>query len=313
VHGLWPAALAIWRRGIGGGQAAPYVVRREDARWVDGHLTADGMQPLSLPELARQAHDMGLVVGAVAHGFNRWEWARADFRINGQTEQLPLDGLALAFGQSVQKSGDTASGVLVKQQQVSGDTVGSTPVGAGTETLADPSSASGLTYQVLDREAVYYPPMQRNNAGVTYYSAAATLVELAVQRASGHVEILNHHSIIECGNPISPQLVSGQIQGGVAMGIGHALYEELPLYENGPGNGTWNFNRYHLPLANEVAVWSQTAEILPPLSDTDPPKGIAEVVMIPVVAAIVNGLAQAVGKRFYSLPVTPEKIQEALA
>ena len=112
---------------------------------------------------------------------------------------------------------------------------------------------------------------------------------------------------------ISPQLVSGQLQGGLAMGIGHALHEYLPLYEDGPGNGTWNFNRYRLPRAKDVAVWTQTGEVLPPLSETDPPKGMGEVTMIAVVPAIVNAIAHATGKRFTELPVTPAKIREALA
>jgi CO/xanthine dehydrogenase Mo-binding subunit len=155
--------------------------------------------------------------------------------------------------------------------------------------------------------------VQRNNAMVTYYSALGTLVELAVSESSGEVELLSHHSIMECGNQIAPQLVSGQLQGGLAMGIGHALHEYLPLYEDGPGNGTWNFNRYRLPLASDVAVWKQTGEVLPPLSETDPPKGIAEVVMIPVVGAIVNAIAHAIGHRFTDLPVTPQNIQEVLA
>ena len=127
------------------------------------------------------------------------------------------------------------------------------------------------------------------------------------------MELLSHHSIVECGNLISPQLVSGQLQGGLAMGIGHALHEFLPLYEDGPGNGTWNFNRYRIPRATDVAVWKQTGEILPPLTETDPPKGMAEVTMIPVVGAIVNGLAHAIGHRFTDLPVTPQQIQDALA
>ena len=53
--------------------------------------------------------------------------------------------------------------------------------------------------------------------------------------------------------------------------------------------------------------------MLPPLTETDPPKGIAEVVMIPVVGAIVNGIAHAIGHRFTDLPVTQQNIQEALA
>jgi CO/xanthine dehydrogenase Mo-binding subunit len=280
TRGLWPAALALWSDGIGGGQAAPLVVRREDARWVEGKLTTDGLEPLPLEQIARKAHDLGLVTGAVVHVFNRWQWSEAEFDIDGAVERLPVDGLSLLRGAGV----------------------------------PDPKKpAAPAAYRALDRKRVFVPPVQRNNAAVTYYSAVGTLVELAVSEASGEVELLSHHSILECGNMISPQLVSGQLQGGLAMGIGHALHEYLPLYEDGPGNGTWNFNRYHVPRASEVAVWTQTGEVLPPLSETDPPKGIAEVVMIPVVGAIVNAIAHAIGHRFKDLPVTPSNIQEALA
>lgn len=308
LHGLWPAAMAIWGSNIGGGQAAPYVVRVEDANWVNGLLTANGMQALSLAQLARKAHEMGLVVGAVVHAFNRWQWAEADFVIDGKKERLPLDALSLYYGNKGQ-SADAAT--PAPNGQATAAALKAMDSGPGP-VISTVSKTSGQ-YRVINRSAVYYPPVQRNNAAVTYYSAMATIAEIAVNQGSGQVELLNHHSVIECGNQISPELVSGQIQGGIAMGIGHALYEYLPLYEDGPGNGTWNFNRYHLPRSKEVAVWAQTAEVLPPLSESDPPKGMAEVVMIPIVAAIVNGIAHATGHRFYSLPVTPEKIQEALA
>ena len=52
--------------------------------------------------------------------------------------------------------------------------------------------------------------------------------------------------------------------------------------------------------------------MLPPLGPTDVPKGIAELVMIPVAPAILNALADATGKRFNTLPVTPETIKAAL-
>ena len=188
-HGLWPAAMALWQAGIGGGQAAPLVVRREDARWVEGGLTAAGMSVLSLELLAKTAYQMGGVTGAAVHVFNRWQWAEADFTLNGKSERLPIDGMSLR--------------------------------NAGGE------------FKPLARGQVYYPPTQRNNAAVTYYSAVGTLAEVAVDIATGQVELLNHHSIMECGNLIVPELVSGQLQGGLAMGIGHALHEYLPLYEDG--------------------------------------------------------------------------------
>jgi CO/xanthine dehydrogenase Mo-binding subunit len=275
-HGLWPAAQAIWREGAGGGQFEPLLVRREDARWVDGRLTAAGLSPLPLSRLAAKAHALGGVTGAVVHTFNRWAWTYADFEIGGRSEKLALDGLALRHGDG---SGEASSG----------------------------------GYRVHERSAVYYPPAARNGAGTVYYAGVGTLAEVAVDRRRGSVRLLSHHSIVECGNQLVPELVSGQIQGGIAMGIGHALTEYLPLYEDGPGNGEWNLHRYHLPRASDVAVWTQTAEVLPALSDTDPPKGMAEVTAIPVIAAIVNGIAHATGKRFRALPVTADKIREALA
>lgn len=279
-HGLWPAALSIWGQGIFGGAANPYVVRREDANWVEGKLTAGGMQPIAFEVLAKKAHELGLVTGVSVHGFNRWSWASAEFEIDGQRESVPLDALAVKYGDGA----DSAKKSRMKTQG----------------------------YHLLDRVAVNYPVTQLNNAMVTYYSPVATLVEVKVNRGSGEVKVLNHHSWLECGRVIVPELVLGQLEGGVAMGIGHALLEEMPLYEGGPGEGTWNFNRYQLPLAKHVAVWSQTAEILPPLSASDPAKGIAEVVMIPVVGAIVNAIAHATGKRFRDLPVSPARIKEAL-
>jgi len=290
THGVWPAAMALWGEGIGGGQSAPLVVRREDARWVDGKLSAAGLEALPLEQLAKKAHDLGLVVGAVVHVFNRWQWTEAEFAIDGAVERLPIDGLSVLRGAGT------------KHRDADG------------KAAAQPSQSSPPpAYHALDRKRVFIPPVQRNNAAVTYYSAVGTLVELAVNEASGQVALLSHHSIMECGNQISPQLVSGQLQGGLAMGIGHALHEYLPLYEDGPGNGTWNFNRYRVPRASDVAVWNQTGDVLPPITETDPPKGMAEVVMIPVVGAIVNGIAHAIGHRFNDLPVTPQNIQEVLA
>ncbi|HJR74566.1 MAG TPA: molybdopterin cofactor-binding domain-containing protein [Luteimonas sp.] len=280
AEGLWAAARAIWSEGFGGGQLSPLSVRMEEARWVDGKLSAGGLSPLSLQQIAAKAYELGLPTGAIVHTFNRWQWAEADFPLPGGSQRLPLDGLALRYG-----DGNAA--------------------GPGRDT------ANG--YRMIDRSRVYYPTAQRNNAGVVYYATMATIAEVAVDTATGKVDLLNHHSILECGNQIVPELVSGQMQGGLAMGIGHALHEYLPLYEDGPGNGTWNFNRYALPRARDVAVWKQSTEVLPPVSETDAPKGMAEVVMIAVVPAIVNGIAHATGLRFRELPVTPDKVLAALA
>jgi len=266
---LWPAALSIWSAGAYGGPLRSLSVDIGEARFVDGKLTAGGLEPLSLERLAAAAKAKGLITAVSVHTFNRWEWAEAEFDVpNVGRFSLPADALSVRYGDG------------------------------------------GYTF--IERRQVVYPPVARLNAAVTYYSGKAALAEIAVDTATGKVEVLSHHSILECGHQVVPQLVSGQIQGGVAMGIGHALLEELPLYEDGPGNGTWNWNRYRLPHSADVAVWKQTAEVLAPLSDSDAPKGMAEVVMIPIVPAIANAIAHAIGKRFYATPITAEQILEAL-
>lgn len=279
---FWPAARSLWSRGIGGGVLAPFAVHPEELRLAGGMVNAGGMPSLTFEQVAAEAHRMGLVIGVTVHTFNRWQWAEAEFSIPGHgSVRRPIDALAVKYGRQA------------------------------SEDLKEQMTAGG--WHFVERASVSYPPIQRNNAGVTYYAPVATLAEVSVDTASGEVTLLNHHSIMECGRQIVPALVSGQLQGGLAMGIGHALKEYLPLYEDGPGDGTWNWNRYQLPRAKDVAAWSQTAEVLEPLSDSDPPKGIAEVVMIAIVPAIANAIAQATGKRFYELPITPEKIREALS
>jgi len=279
---LWPAAVSIWSRGVGGGQFAALAVDYEDLRIVDGALTAGGLEPLSLERLAAHAHAEGLVTGLSVHVFNRWEWATATFDVpTVGPVTLPADALSVRYGDK-----------------------------AGAERKA---AATAGGFEFIARTSVRYPPVQRNNAGVTYYTGMATIAEVVVDTATGEVTVTNHHSVHECGRQVVPELVSGQIQGGIAMGIGHALYEELPLYEDGPGNGTWNWNRYRLPHGSEVAVWTQTAEVLPPISDSDPPKGMAEVTMIAVVPAIANAVAHAIGTRFYETPITPARVLEVLS
>jgi CO/xanthine dehydrogenase Mo-binding subunit len=277
LHGLWPTATAIWARS---GQAR--AVTPDAARWRNGLLTVEGLEPLPLARLAHEAHARGLVIGAAVHAFNRWQWAEADFIVGGAPVRAPLDALSLRYGDGAD-AGKQAQATTLNR------------------------------YSVLDRRSVAFPAMQNVNRMVGYNTAVGTLAEIAVDAATGRVAVLRHHTILECGNMLVPELVSSQLQGGVATGIGLALHEELPLYEDGPGDGTWNFDRYRLPRGNDVAVWTQSAEILPPLSEDEPPKGMAEVVVIPIIPAILNGIAHAIGHRFRTLPVTPEQISKALA
>jgi CO/xanthine dehydrogenase Mo-binding subunit len=169
----------------------------------------------------------------------------------------------------------------------------------------------GGNWQVQDRRKVDFPPASTERLGETYAAICGAIVALSVDRTNGATKVLRVHEVLDCGRSIVPELVSGLAQGGIAMGLGHALTEYLPLYEDGPGNGSWNVNRYDVPRARDVPVWDMTLETLPPVKSDDAPRGIAEIVMMPVIPATLNAIHDATGKRFTRLPVTADDIQKA--
>ena len=183
----------------------------------------------------------------------------------------------------------------------------------GTGAGADRKALMSMDgFHRLDRTSVSFPPVALERIDVGYAGAAGTIVALEIDRASGAVTILDGVTVLECGRAIVPELVEGQAEGGFAMGVGYALLENLPLYEDGPGNGQWNLDQYTIARASDLPVWSYSTDVLPPLGPADAPKGIAELVMCPVPAAILNAISDATGKRFVSLPVTADTIKAAL-
>ena len=165
----------------------------------------------------------------------------------------------------------------------------------------------------IDRVSVRFPPAVNNQSGNTYTSMCGTLVRVEIERASGALRIAKAYSVFECGRALVPEVVMGQAQGGFAMGVGYTLLETLPPYEGGPGNGEWNLGQYVVARGSDLPLHDLEIEMLPPLTPDEPPKGMAEVVMVPVVPAILNAIFDATGRRFQSLPVTASLLKGVLA
>ena len=164
----------------------------------------------------------------------------------------------------------------------------------------------------LDRSSVKFPPTDFNRIGTTYASLCGTVVRIEIDRATGALRIAKAYSVLECGQALVPEVVLGQAQGGFAMGVGYALLETLPLYEDGPGNGKWNLGQYLVARGSDLPLHGLEVEVLPPVDADERPKGIAEVVMIPVVPALLNAIFDATGRRFQSLPVTQAMLKQAV-
>lgn len=181
---------------------------------------------------------------------------------------------------------------------------------ADIDALAVRRGAGGFAR--IDRRAVAFPPTEYNRIGTAFTSMCGTVVRVEIDRASGALTIAKAYSVLECGAVLVPQVVLGQAQGGFAMGVGYALLETLPPFEDGPGNGQWNLGRYLVARGSDLPLHDLEIEVLPPLSPREPPKGMAEVVMIPVVPALLNAIHAATGHRFQSLPVTQAMIKGVL-
>jgi CO/xanthine dehydrogenase Mo-binding subunit len=164
----------------------------------------------------------------------------------------------------------------------------------------------------IDRSNVKFPPASLNHSGPTYTAQCGTLVRIEIDRTTGALRIAKAYSVLECGQALVPEIVLGQAQGGFAMGVGYALLETLPLYEDGPGNGKWNLGQYLVARGSDLPLHELEIEVLPPVDPAEHPKGMAEVNMIPVVPALLNAIYDATGHRFRSLPVTQAMIKGVL-
>ena len=95
---------------------------------------------------------------------------------------------------------------------------------------------------------------------------AARWCAIEIERATGALRIAKAYSVLECGQVLVPEVVLGQAQGGFAMGVGYALLETLPPFEDGPGNGQWNLGDYVIARGSDLPLHDLEIEVLPPMS-----------------------------------------------
>jgi CO/xanthine dehydrogenase Mo-binding subunit len=141
------------------------------------------------------------------------------------------------------------------------------------------------------------------------YAFGAQAAEVEVNTETGEVKVLRIVASHDVGKPINPTLIEGQIEGATIQGVGYALSEEVQ-YEKGVMLNP-DFLHYRMPTALDVP----SAETF--LIETEDPgpfgaKGVAEPAMTPMAPAIANAVYNAIGVRITHLPITPQKILEAM-
>ena len=199
-------------------------------------------------------------------------------------------------------------------------TLGDGRAAGGGDTVAladlvalDPGSRDGAishTGEYVDPRMQEFVPGGGPVSTSASYTFAAHAVEVEVDRGTGEVRILDYVAAHDLGRALNPTLTEGQIMGGVAMGLGGALGEEL-IYERGRlVNGS--LINYAVPRASDLPDIRTILIEGPEEAGPYDAKSAGELPVTPVAAAVANAIADAAGIRLREAPFTPDKVLAAL-
>jgi len=314
----WGVACAYKNVGLGGGiadTAGAVVEVREDGRvWV-GAGAAEVGQGLVGVLAAVTAEVLGVPLQQV------------DVTV-ADTVRTPDGGPTTASRQSfisgnaARLAAERVRGIIA---QVAAEELGAPPdtitfrdgrVWAGERSLsfAEAAALARAEGHTLRAEVTYTPPStvplgQEGDMHFAFgYATQAALVE--VDTETGEVRVLKVVAAHDVGKALNPLGVQGQIEGGVVMGIGLALREEL-VFEQGRLK-TDNLARYRILRADQTPEIETIIVECP--SDEGPfgAKGVGEIPSIPTAPAVCNAIAHACGAQLFAIPATPERVRAAL-
>ncbi|MBX3567338.1 MAG: molybdopterin-dependent oxidoreductase [Rhizobiaceae bacterium] len=171
-----------------------------------------------------------------------------------------------------------------------------------------PADADGLVFRAQETYDPPTSPLDAKGQGTPYaqYGWGAQIAELEVDLRLGTVKLVRITAAHDVGRAINPLLVEGQIEGGIAQGIGLALMEEYI-----PGR-TENLHDYLIPTIGDVPP---IESILVEVPDPEGPygaKGLGEHVLIPTAPAILNAIRHATGVVVTKVPATPSRLRAAI-
>jgi carbon-monoxide dehydrogenase large subunit len=152
-------------------------------------------------------------------------------------------------------------------------------------------------------------------AGDGSYPFGAHCAVVEVDLETGDARLIRFFAVDDCGRIINPLLAEGQVHGGIAQGIGQALYEEVVFDDQGTPR-TASLLDYQIPTAGEIPeVVTATTETLSPNNPLGA-KGVGESGTIGSTPAVQNAVVDALshlGVRHIDMPLTPERVWDAIA
>ncbi|TQN35680.1 CO/xanthine dehydrogenase Mo-binding subunit [Blastococcus colisei] len=149
----------------------------------------------------------------------------------------------------------------------------------------------------------YYSPLRSTFAS----GAHAAIVE--IDPATWEIDIVKYAVVHDCGNVVNPMIVEGQVQGGVAQGVGGALYERM-VYDRDGQLQNASYMDFLMPYSSEVPDVVIDHQTTPSPLNPLGIKGAGEAGVIPGTAAIASAIEDAVGRRITSMPISPTELYD---
>ncbi len=242
----------------------------------------------------------------------------ADTDITPDAGKTSASRQTFVSGNAALKAGETLRGKILRQANAGPDA--KITLEGGKVVVTDDSRTQTLDlsrlepnvdgYVVMAQETYDPPikPLDENGQGIPYaqFGYAAHLVVVEVDIALGMCKPLRFVAAHDVGRAINPLLVEGQVQGGIAQGLGMALMEEYI-----PGR-TENLHDYLIPTIGDIPP---IETLILEIADAHGPygaKGLGEHVLIPTAPAIFNAIYHATGAKVTHAPATPTRLRAAL-
>jgi CO/xanthine dehydrogenase Mo-binding subunit len=144
------------------------------------------------------------------------------------------------------------------------------------------------------------------------YAFSAQVAEVEVDIETGEAKLVKALTVHDCGFPINPALVKGQIDGQISMALGHAFMEEVMMKDGYTLNPNWL--DYRMPTIHNMAI-SEDADVITEqyrVGHSYRTKEVGEGLISGILAAMGNAVYDATGVRLYSTPFSAEKILAGL-
>ncbi|HXX47129.1 MAG TPA: xanthine dehydrogenase family protein molybdopterin-binding subunit [Myxococcota bacterium] len=140
---------------------------------------------------------------------------------------------------------------------------------------------------------------------------ATHVCDVEVDRETGAVKVLRYTAVQDAGRAIHPSYVEGQMQGGVAQGIGWALNEEYVFDSKGAMENA-GFLDYRVPVASDLPMIDTVIVEVPNPTHPYGVRGVGETPIVPPLAAVANAVQRAAGVEICELPISPPKLLELI-